>query len=236
VLQVNHPRWDPKLGYFNAFDLDEATGEARKPGFDPGFDTLEDYNGDDARELKHVKKVLLDWIHLLGRGHRYTATGSSDSHNLAFLDPGLPRTMIRHGGSGDDAADVDAPAQAVLSALKAGRATVTSGPIIEASVSGRGPGESVRTGKLARLDVVIRAAPWIDVTSVEVLEGPRGARRYWAPVPRSKTSERLRRSFEIGVERPTFVIVVAEGSRGLPNASRDYTLPFAFTNPIWLEP
>jgi len=236
ILQVNHPRWDPKIGYFSHFELDEDTGEPKKPGFDPRFDTLEVYNGEDAKDLKDVKKVLEDWIHLLGRGHRYAATGSSDSHNLAFLDPGLPRTLVRHGVLADDARDVEAPVDQVLAALKAGRSIVTSGPIIEASIAGRGPGETVRgAGTKARLDVVVRAAPWIDVTSLEVLVGPKARRAGFALVRRSNKVERLRRSFELEVEPPTFVIVVAEGARGLPNASRDHTLPFAFTNPIWVE-
>ena len=237
VLQVNHPRWDEKLGYFTYVALDEHTAEPRRPGWDPRFDLLEVYNGDDAKELKDVKKVLFDWIHLLGRGHRYVATGSSDSHNLAFLDPGLPRTMIRHGVGTSDATDLDVPADGVLQALKAGRVTVTSGPIIEASVGGRGPGETATgVGKRARLEVRVQAAPWVDVASVSVLLGGEGKLLHWAPVPRTGQALRLRRTFDIPVEGKTFVIVAAEGERALPNASRDGTVPFAFTNPIWLEP
>jgi hypothetical protein len=237
VLQVNHPRWDEKLGYFTYVALDEKTGEPRRAGWDPRFDLLEVYNGDDAKALKDVKKVFFDWIHLLGRGQRYVATGSSDSHNLAFLDPGLPRTMIRHGIGTSDATDVDAPASAVLQALKAGHVTVTSGPIIEASVNGRGPGETATgTGKRARLEVRVQAAPWVDVASLSVLVGGEGKLLHWVPVPRTGQPLRLRRSFEIPIENKTFVIVSAEGERALPNASREGTVPFAFTNPIWLEP
>jgi hypothetical protein len=237
VLQVNHPRWDEKLGYFTYVALDENTGEPRRPGWDPNFDLLEVYNGDDAKELKDVKKVFLDWIHLLGRGHRYVATGSSDSHNLAFLDPGLPRTMIRHGIGTSDATDVDVSPASVLHALKAGRVTVTSGPILEATVNGRGPGETATgVGKRARLEVRVQAAPWVDVASLSVLLGGQGRLLHWVPVPRTGQPQRLRRIFDIPVESKTFVIVAAEGERPLPNASRDGTLPFAFTNPIWLEP
>ena len=90
-------------------------------------------------------------------------------------------------------------------------------------------------GRKVRLEVAVRAAPWIDVAQIEVLVGAKGKRSAFALVPRSNKVERLRRSFELEVTPPTFVIVVAEGARGLPNASRDYTLPYAFTNPIWLE-
>lgn len=235
VLQVNHPRLDPKLGYFTYHGIDDASGEMKVAGYDPGFDTLEVYNGDDAWKLKAVKKVLFDWMHLLGRGHRYTATGSSDSHSLAFLDPGLPRTLIRHGGSGSDADDVAAKQADVLAALKAGRAIVTSGPVIEASIDGKGPGETAR-GKTARLRVVVKAAPWVDVRALEILQGGQAKRVKWQQIPKSQKVVRLDQSFDFPVTEPTFFVVTAQGERGLPNASRDGTVPFAFTNPIWVEP
>lgn len=237
VLQVNHPRLGPNLGYFTRYGLDEDTADVAVPGYSSSFDTIEVYNGDEAYKLKEVKKVLYDWIHLLGRGHRYAATGSSDSHKLAFLDPGLPRTLIRHSASGDDATDVNAPARSVIDAIKAGRSIVTSGPVIEATIDGKGPGETVlATGKRAKLRVVVRAAPWIDVRSLEVLAGGRGERVHWVEVPRTKNVLRLDRTFEIQVPAKTFVIVAAQGQLELPNASREDTLPFAFTNPIWIEP
>lgn len=235
VLQVNHPRLDAKLGYFTYHGIDDATGAMSVPGYDPAFDTLEVYNGDDAWKLKAVKKVFFDWLHLLGRGHRYTATGSSDSHNLAFLDPGLPRTLIRHGSAGSDADDVGAKQADVIAALKAGRAIVTSGPIIEASIDGKGPGERLRA-KTARLRVVVKAAPWIDVRALEIYQGGSGKRVKWQQIPKSSRVVRLDQSFDFPVAEPTFFVVTAQGERGLPNASRDGTTPFAFTNPIWVEP
>jgi hypothetical protein len=235
VLQVNHPRLDPKLGYFTYHGIDDATGEMKKPGYDPSFDTLEVYNGDDAWKLDKVKKVLADFMHLLGRGHRYAATGSSDSHNLAFLDPGLPRTLIRYGNATSDAADVDASPASILAALKAGRAIVTSGPINEASIDGKGPGETARTKK-ARLRVVVKAAPWIDVRALEVLQGGTGKRVKWKQIEKKRAVVRLDETFDFPVTEPTFFVVTAVGERGLPNAARDGTVPFAFTNPIWVEP
>lgn len=237
VLQVNHPRWGKNLGYFTYFGVDPNTGEPAVSGYSEHFDTIEVYNGDDAHDLDDVKKVLSDWIHLLGRGHRYAATGSSDSHKLAFLDPGLPRTMVRHGAGTDDRTDVHAPARNIVDAIKSGRSIVTSGPFIDASIDGRGPGETATgVGKRAKLRVVVRAAPWIDVRALEVLEGGRGRRVHWVEVPRTARALRLDRTFDIPVTRKTFVIVVARGQRELPNASREKTLPFGFTNPIWIEP
>lgn len=235
VLQVNHPRLDPKLGYFTYHGIDDATGEMKVPGYDPNFDTLEVYNGDEAWNLKSVKKVLADWMHLFGRGQRYAATGSSDSHSLAFLDPGLPRTLIRHGAATSDADDVNAKPADILAALKAGRAIVTSGPIIEASIDGKGPGETAK-GKTARLRVVVKAAPWVDVRALEILQGGTAKRVKWQQIPKSTRPIRLDQTFDFPVTEPTFFVVTAQGERGLPNTARDGTTPFAFTNPIGVEP
>jgi hypothetical protein len=237
VLQVNHPRMGMTLGYFTHFGLDKNSGAPLRPGYSPAFDTIEVYNGDEAGNLKQVKSVLADWIHLLGRGHRYAATGGSDSHKLGFLDPGLPRTLVRHGAGSSDSTDPEAPPARVIEALKAGRSIVTSGPVIEASIDGKGPGETATgVGSRARLRVVVRAAPWIDVAMLEVLEGGRGRRLHWTTLPRERKLVRLDRSFEIPVTGKTFVVVVAQGERAIPNVFDDQIRPFAFTNPIWIEP
>ena len=94
VLQVNHPRFDPKLGYFTYHGIDDATGEMKVAGYDPSFDTLEVYNGDDAYDIKRVRKVLLPI------GCTCSDVASAMPRRAAvipttwrFSDPGLPRTF-----------------------------------------------------------------------------------------------------------------------------------------------
>jgi hypothetical protein len=237
VLQVNHPRWDAKLGYFTHYGLSLDTAEPKVAGYDPNFDAVEVYNGDDARDINLVLPAFIDWIHLLGRGYRYTGTGSSDSHNLAFLDPGTPRTYIKHGQGSKDETDVEAPLSAVVAALKAGHALVSSGPFIQASVAGKGPGETLKgAGDQATLNIRVLAAPWISVSKIEVFQGGRAKLVHSKQVWPSQKSLRYDGAVAITVDKPTFVIVVARGDVPLPNVARDTTLPFAFTNPIWLEP
>jgi hypothetical protein len=237
ILQVNHPRMAAALGYFTAYGLDPKSAEPRVSGYDPNYDSIEVYNGGDAFDLKRVKKVLNDFMHLVGRGRHYVATGSSDSHNLAFLDPGLPRTLIRYASGGTDAEDARASARVVLDALKAGHATVTSGPIIQAEIAGKGPGETARgVGRVAHLHVVVEAAPWIDVRALEILQGGEVKQAKWLAIRKSKNVVRFDRVIDLPVDAPTFFVITAQGEKGLPNASRGGTLPFAFTNPIWVEP
>lgn len=238
VLQVNHPRYDARLGYFAHFELDPKTAQPRKPGFDPNFDTIEVYNGDDAGDLSKVEKVLQDFVHLLGRGRRYVATGSSDSHKLAFLDAGVPRTLIAHGGRApDDDTDAQAPVSAVLAGLKAGNAIVTSGPFIDAHIDGVGPGRTVyAAGPRSELRVRVLAPPWVSVSRVRVLQGADARVVHDLPVPPSAAVVRFDRALALSHTEPTFVLVTVKGDAPLPNTGRGEIRPFAFTNPIWITP
>jgi hypothetical protein len=239
LLQVNHPRLHD-LGYFHRYELDPKSGRvpARQAAeYDPSFDTLEVFNGLEAWTMAKTRLVLFDWIHLLGLGHRYTATGSSDSHKLFFSDPGLPRTLIRYGTAADDAADVAADPSAILAALRAGRAVVSSGPVIDAEVASVGPGGTASGGgPLRALRIRVRAAPWVDVSDIEVLLGGTAHRLRWINVAPTSAVERYSGVVQVPVRSKTFVVVVAMGRRDLPNVYTPNVKPFAFTNPIWLEP
>jgi hypothetical protein len=239
IIQVNHPRLH-QLGYFDRFELDPRTGrvpERHAAEFQTDFDALEVYNGMEAWSQPRIRRVLYDWLHLLGRGQRSTATGGSDAHKLFFVDPGLPRNFIRYGAAGSDAADAEAAPAAVIDAIRAGRVMVSSGPILDVDVNGIGPGGTSRGGgSLRQLRIRVRAAPWIDVSDVEVLLGGGAQRVRWIAVPPSRAVDRLDRSIPIAVHRKTFVVVLAMGRRELANVHLPGVKPLAFTNPVWLEP
>jgi hypothetical protein len=239
LIQVNHPRWHD-LGYFHRYRLDPKSGRVPvqfKNDYDPGFDVLEIYNGVDSVSEPKTRQILLDWLHLLGQGHRYTATGNSDSHKLFFVDPGLPRNLIHWGKASTDSEDLNASPKAIVEAIRRGQVSVTSGPVIDFEILGKGPGETVR-GAGARLPVrlKVRAAPWIDVSEVEVLVGPQARRVRWLPAKRTSNVVRVDAAFDLVLPAKTFVIVVARGERDLPNVFLPKVRPYAFTNPIWIEP
>ncbi|HMR78491.1 MAG TPA: hypothetical protein PKD61_25470, partial [Polyangiaceae bacterium] len=176
------------------------------------------------------------WIRLLGQGHRFTATGSSDSHKLFFLDPGVPRTMIRFADGGDDSADLQASPKTLIAALKSGNATVTTGPILDVTLDGKKPGETARGNQDKELAIRVRAVPWIRVDEVEVLLGPQGNRVRWISLPKGKQDVvRLDTKFSLRVPAKSFVVVLAKGHTPLPNVYQAGIKPFAFTNPIWVE-
>ncbi|MEZ4223737.1 MAG: CehA/McbA family metallohydrolase [Polyangiaceae bacterium] len=237
IIQVNHPRWDD-IGYFHRYKLDPKT--ARLPAtvkdeFTWDFDALEVMNGVDAVSEAKVRKVLFDWIRLLGQGHRFVGTGSSDSHKLFFVDPGIPRTMIRFGGSDSDSSDLNVDPKVAIAALKRGAATVTTGPILDVTLDGKRPGEVVQGGGDKELHLTVRAAPWIAVDEVEVLLGPQGNRVRWISIPKGTTGVvRLDKRFNLRVPAGSFVVVVAKGHTPLPNVYQSAIKPFAFSNPVWV--
>ncbi len=146
IIQVNHPRWDD-IGYFARYRLDPKTTRVPlqyKDEFDDGYDALEVFNGYDAMSPPKVRKVLFDWIRLVGQGHRYVATGNSDSHKLFFADPGVPRNLVTYGKAESDDQDITASPAAVLAGIKAGRVLVTWVPSSTWTWTASGPGTPFR--------------------------------------------------------------------------------------------
>jgi hypothetical protein len=213
------------------------------------FDTLEVFNGYDMAKNDRVEAVMRDWFALLDQGYRYVATGSSDSHRIQYQWAGYPRTLI---AAGDAASGERGPVDpvAVVAALKKGHASVTNGPVLELEAAGARPGDEIETAEdPIRLHVVVRAAPWIDVTSLEIVAGSRSVRtveiesRPMKLGPESGTlDEAAARTvrFDEALEVPlgpanTWVVAIARGSRRLDDVLPfTPTLPLAFTNPIWV--
>jgi hypothetical protein len=249
VLQVNHPRLAKGIGYFDVVGLDtktmHATGEWRDD-----FDSLEVFNGHDCGNRAKVEAVLFDWLRLLEKGHRFVATGDSDSHRIQYQWAGYPRTYVAlpPDQAGDTGKPIDGTA--LVASLKAGHAFVTSGPFVEASIDGHGPGDTVTLrDPVARLHVRARAAPWIDVTEIEVLVGTATVARVGVKgrpcdtaTPTGSKEEAARSSvrFEGDLDVPVpsaggFVVVVVRGTRAMDNVLPYMPIqPLAFTNPIWI--
>jgi len=121
------------------------------------FDTVAGptYDAIDILMQTHEKQVnaqgLAVWFLLLNRGYRVRASTSSDAtfDNEGRGTPGKVRLYTRVDG---------APSMpAVAEAIRAGRSFVTSGPLVLFDVDGRGPGESIVSGRPARHVARIRA-------------------------------------------------------------------------------
>lgn len=268
VVQVNHPRMESGIGYFGIVDFDPKKGRIPS-NMATDFDTLEVYNGYESARRDQVERVMEDWFSLLNLGKHYAATGSSDSHRIQYQWAGYPRTfaLLDPSDAGDTGNPVDE--NAVVAALKKGRSFVTSGPILEFSLGASeihdGPGSEVSggsgsvSGKLR-----VRAAPWVDVTSVEIVAGVPATGResghdaagkivvvFHADVPSRPTyfgkeegsheaAEARAVRFESDVTLPLpvgarWVVAVARGDRPMDDALPFMPIqPLAFTNPIWI--
>jgi hypothetical protein len=246
VLVVHHPRLTREIGYFTAFGW--KPGDPPPSSLRTDFDAIEVFNGYESAQLDRVEAVLDDWYAFLNAGKRYAATGSSDSHRIQYQWAGYPRTMVRVGATEEHKVDP----LAIVAAIKAGHATVTSGPIIELELEGVRPGgDVVVTAPRAVVGrLVVRAAPWIDVTSAKIIVGGKTVETFDVPSrptatgPEPGTLEEaqartIRLQAEVRVEvgaDPIWVVAIARGTRTLDDILPFMPIqPYAVTNPIFIH-
>lgn len=230
LIQLNHPRWDA-IGYFNV------------AGFDPADPTLDAWLGLshlDAIELWNsnqnsnvggaaVELMLQDYYRLLDMGFALVATGNTDTHDLSTQPLGYPRNCIRVANDrhpGLEVADL-------LDGLRLGRVLVTSGPWLEVSIEGHGPGEMVESSGTAQLEVLVDAASWASLDRVHIVVN--GHTQNTIQVPSLPTRLQLPLELSSGV---SYIMVFAEGDAPLPSVAGELGAPqrsLAFTNPLWVR-
>lgn len=249
ILIVHHPFLGSGMGYF---DREPRVFPARRRfGNVPlGFDAIELLNGYETLDANRLEQTLEAWLGLLNAGHHAVGVGSSDSHRILYGWAGYPRSMIRVQNAGvPELATLQLPH--LLASLRAGRVQATTGPVVELTVQGASPGDTVKvSGKTLAVHLAVHAAPWIDVTRVDVLLGGRIATSI--PVqpsplrvgPESGSDDevlarsvRLVRDLELQAPaRPSYVLVVVRGEKSLEWALPATALPpIAITNPVWLR-
>lgn len=266
IFQINHPRLPQNIGFFNIINYDAKTG--RGSGGIPQFDTLEVYNGYELHRRELTERVIEDWYALLNAGRRLPATGSSDSHRIQYQWAGYPRTFVAIDprAAGDTGAPIDV--KEVVLAIKKGRGFVSSGPIVDFDITEGGrkafPGDELPHHGAATAHVKVRAAPWIDLTSIEILAGttppPPGTHGMNAAAtvslwkqslpshppqmgkeegPLEEAQARtLRFEEDVPITIPdgsNWIIVVARGDRAMDDALPFMPIqPLGFSNPIYV--
>ncbi len=235
IIQINHPRMEGGIGYFDAMSYDTETGAA-DPRFSAEFDAMEVFNGFDLARPANVERVFQDWLAVLARGQRVVATGSSDTHQVRYQLAGYPRTYIRVAE-----AEASEP-RATVRALKAGRAFVSSGPFVEASIGTAGPGAmaTAQEGKVS-LQVTVRAPDWMPVERLEVFVDR--TRVFDRAIPKLTKAKRARaaaprlvQTFELALTADAFVVVRVSSATAIGDFfGRQSVLPLAFTNPIFVD-
>jgi hypothetical protein len=222
IVQVNHPRMLPSMGYFERthFDPSRGVGDAN---YATGFDAIEVFNGWNIEHPEITRGVLHDLVALARAGQRPAATGNSDSHYLLYEEAGYPRTYVQTPRD-----PVGDRAERVMQALLRGATTVSSGPLVEADVDGRGPGSLVNasaTGRV-RLHVRVSAPAWVPVDRVQVWlddDVVQEARITDDPVD----GVRFDREFDLPLDRDAVLVVWVDAETPLPDV-----LPYPRAMPL----
>jgi hypothetical protein len=246
-LQVHHPRLPKGIGYFNIVGFNPKSPKP-PPGMHLDFDGLEVYNGYDVERPERVDEVLRDYWYLLNLGYRFVTTGSSDSHRIQFHWAGYPRTMVDLEAAQPEGRAIDA--MGVVSAIKKGHVSVTSGPIVEFELAGARPGDEIKgTDDPIKGHLRVRAAPWVDVTRVEIVVRGNKVQTFSLPTRPTKVGpeagsveEAAARTlrFDQDVAIPVgaengWVQVIVRGERRMDDVLPFMPVsPYAFTNPIYV--
>ncbi|MEY4509946.1 MAG: hypothetical protein RLZZ450_2068 [Pseudomonadota bacterium] len=230
-VQVNHPRLEGHIGYFELAQFERASGKGTH-AFPLSFDGIEVWNGYDLAAPGRRDEVFRDWLSMVARGQRITATGNSDSHK-AGLAPhvGYPRTYVHVPRN-----KARVPGK-VLAALKHGRAFVTNGPILDVHVRGKGPGETVSLARgehTVPVRVDVHAPPWMQLTEVELWLGEERVDTLSLATPSAgAASQSLTTNIAVRDQR-SLVVTVRGAASMKPLLGRSAVTPYAFSNPVWL--
>lgn len=230
LIQVNHPRWDI-LGYFNVGGYDP-----RDPSLDQRLglshlDAIELWNSNQLNVTGTfaLELMLADFYSLLNLGFPLVATGNSDTHDLSRQPLGYPRNCVRVANDRHPGLTPEG----LLEGLRLGQVFVTSGPWLEVSLAGRGPGEVADLALVPPLEISVDAANWVSVDRVRIVVNGRTAATYATPS--------LPAHFQVPLELSgavSYIMVIAEGDAPLPSVAGELSAPqrsFAFTNPLWVR-
>jgi hypothetical protein len=232
LIQVNHPRWDSAIGFLtaNAFDpLEQGIGE--RLGLSH-LNAIELWNTHEIDGLGGVglEGTLQDYFKLIDLGFRLVATGNTDTHELSRQPLGYPRNCIKVQ---DDRPEALTP-EMVIEGLGSGHSIVTSGPWLEVSLAGQGPGETVVRPAAPVLEILVDGASWVPIDHVIVIVN--------GQMVDSRAIDAVPARFELPLELPlgsSYVMVLVQGDETLPPNAGAPNQPLrstAFSNPIWVMP
>ncbi|MBT6177837.1 MAG: hypothetical protein HOI23_11375 [Deltaproteobacteria bacterium] len=182
----NGKRFDQLHGWRLPTGLDESF-YASKQAYECDGDSGHPLNGPGMPLLQHGGHIAYpgavdDWMNLLNRGIKVTATGNSDSHS-GHEEVGFPRNYIYITPDADTGTPRDEPPTKVhdldiVDGLKEHQAIATNGPFVKLSVVSRNDagevtyayrvGQTVNytasnAGRNVEIQIEVNSADWIDV-------------------------------------------------------------------------
>jgi len=161
------------------------------------------------------------WYRLLNTGSRIPATAGTDAMSDIWRHPAVGTTRS-YVYTGEEELDYDQWADA----MAAGRAFVTSGPILSLDVSGKGMGEELKVSKGDVLEVSATARSIFDMDRIEIIQN--GKVVHTVQASGEKT---LEVDLEVSVESSGWIAVRVLGPT--QHGAMDSYL-FAHTNPVYV--
>jgi hypothetical protein len=140
-------------GSFDALEL------LRAEGFDPAA---------PEAWFAEFKAVRRDWFSLLNQQNPGTFTkglGLSAAKFSMDTPVGLARTYLKIGGGTLTESNLDD----VLKALKSGAVVASTGPLLDVTLSGKGPGELAVASGTTNLSISLYASDWTPIDEVRVV-------------------------------------------------------------------
>jgi hypothetical protein len=228
-VTVIWPRTENGGGYFGRFGLDRGTGGLTRTGGTNNFDGIEVLGGEALSNPALWKDAIADWRAMVGQGYRFTAVAGSGARGVGLDPPGLPFTYL-------DIGDQDPSVKAVVDALRNQRATVSTGPLVSFRVGKAGPGSLVASGRRGiRANVLVVAAPGVRFDQVRLWQGEEIIHAWSATKPADNEVQRLEESMVIKPAADTWLHVEVLGSTPLASVAHMEVMPYALTNPIWVD-
>lgn len=241
VITLNHPR-DLHSGFvpLGAANFNPISGAAlRDQEF--SFDGLEVITS--AAMQSDIMLLFRDWFALLNHGHRITALGSSDTHDVSRFILGQGRTYVRCADTNPAAIKVDDACRS----LREGRALVSFGLLANIVVNDRfGVGDLALRGQRGVTAVVTVLGPaWVQADKIELFaNGVKVAEQRLSPV-RGTTKARV--PFKLPrLKHDVHLVAIASGPgvtapfwetpRPYQPSSKTFTpRVLGATNPVWVD-
>ncbi|HSI33090.1 MAG TPA: CehA/McbA family metallohydrolase, partial [Tepidisphaeraceae bacterium] len=238
LVQQNHP----DIGWL-VYDKD---GDGRT---DSGYMTLEytdviEVWAPSILKFKPTRKIkgnlindrAFNWLQLLNQGYRLPGVANTDAHHC-FHDSGAIRNWVK--SATDDPAAVNE--MDVVRASKRGNVIMSSGPFLEVSLDGAGPGDDLKLSGPGKLKVRVQCPNWFDVDRVQVLVNGRpdpalNFTRATHPAMFGDGVVKFDRVIPITIATDAHVIVISAGeSSSTGPVMGDGDIPLAVSNPIYVD-
>ncbi|MEM8499115.1 MAG: CehA/McbA family metallohydrolase, partial [Pseudomonadota bacterium] len=242
LFQLNHPRtvepdsddfdgnffehlyfgqgFDPKQKLTSPVNKILLEKQANTNLRDLDFDLLEVANGP---AYGHYKRTQSDWFSLLSQGERIVGSANSDTHGTRHL-VSIPQNFV--------ALD-EYTEEAFLSAVKEGRMSGSTGPILKVFIENESgepkrPGDTY-AGNSFVLSVDVQAASWVPVAELALFINGKTTHRQ--AVSAGDTI-----SLPLELTKDSYIVVEVNGATSkLYNELAPDFRPFAFSNPIYID-